>query len=168
MNGCDWILCERSQRWAAALRYALGRQTSQPRPRRIYETRNLSDMLARLNSRPESLVLIEVNQANFATVLDCLADAAPRFASARFAVLLEGTLASPHDRRSKTHRHVHEDALDALAEAGACEFAASPRKLRGIFDLARRHANHLTSRFTPPDDRPLEVWAMSLLPWQDE
>jgi hypothetical protein len=61
MNSSDWILCERTQRWAAAVRLALRQNMRQLGPPRIHETRTLADMRAKLSAHASSLVLIEVN-----------------------------------------------------------------------------------------------------------
>lgn len=166
MNGCDWILCERSPRWTAALRLARARQSSSSLTR-ICEVRNLRDLAATLDARPHSLVLIEIVPTNLAAVLAWLADASRRYSWARFAALLDGEFGQPLSIHLAQSRDDRQDAIDALAEAGAAEFALSPRHLRGILALARRHQTWLASHATPPDNLSIDAWAWSLLPWQD-
>jgi hypothetical protein len=168
MNGGNWILCERLPRWSAALRLALARLAPQRQPRRFQETRSLGELMTHLAARPESFVLIEVHRANFAGVLELLAEAAPRFTSARFAALLDGTLESQRQDCRSTRSNGRAEAIDALAEAGADAFAASPRELREIYDLAGQYARLLAARCSTDDNRPFADWAWSLLPWQDE
>lgn len=167
MNGCDWILCENSQRWAAAIRHSLRRRPADCEPRRILETRTIDEMLSRLDMQPDSLVLIEVTPANFLNILDVVAHAVPRFPLAHFAVLLDGQLLPSREAGQRSPSSNSHETLDALAEAGASAFATSPRKLRGIFDVAGKHADCLREQTSPPADLPLAAWAMSLLPWQD-
>ncbi len=83
MKRHDWLLCERAPHWAAALRLALNRYprcaSSSNATSRLYETRNLQDMLTRLSAKSRSFVLIEVRRSNLADVLACLAEIAPHF-----------------------------------------------------------------------------------------
>lgn len=169
MSGPEWILCERTNRWASALRTALSRErSSQDGMPRLYEVRSLRDLSARLAARPDSLVLIEVDRATVGAVLAWLADAQRRYSDARFAALFDSELARPPSTRATPPRNNRQDALDAVIEAGACDVALSPRHLRGILALGRRHANRLAARPTMPDDRSITAWAWASLPWQDE
>ena len=124
-------------------------------------------MMARLNAHPASLVLIEINRPNFPAVLACLADAVPRYASARFAALLDGQLDPPRAAHFPPPRNDRQLALDALTEAGACEFALSPRHLQAILRLGKRQAALAAMQGQPSDKLSINAWAWALLPWQD-
>jgi hypothetical protein len=159
VNAGDWILLERSNGWAAALRTAFLRESPDlPQPR-IYEVRRLDDLSTRLNARPASLVLIEVARANVSAMLEWLAITAPRFPAARFAALLDGEFAEKRLDR--------QDALDALIEAGICEFAVSPRQIRDILALGRLHAEIAVSQRANAESPSLQDWAWASLPWQE-
>jgi hypothetical protein len=85
MSRVEWIVCERSGRWAAAVRAALGRSAwSSSAVPRVYEVRQLGELRERLAERPDGLALVEVQRENFGDVLTWLADAARENRSARF------------------------------------------------------------------------------------
>ena len=156
----DWILRERSGHWAAALRLTLLRtEAADPMPR-IFEARNLRDLVARLEARPASLVLIEVVRTNLSGMLNWLMNAAPQFPAAHFAALLDGELAE-----SLVLRQI---ATEALLEAGVSDFAFSPRHLHDVLALGRRHAEVAAMRAPQPASKSIEAWAWASLPWQDE
>jgi hypothetical protein len=157
MKGRHWIICERTCRFASALRVAVDRTKVDPPPRLI-EVRSLSELAERLTARPGSLVLVEVAAANLADVLTFIADRTARDPDALFAALL--------DRDSFSADAARHDAIDALLEAGACEIASSPRNLLGILAVARRHAALNSKRLSQTLDLPIDAWAWSLLPWQ--
>jgi hypothetical protein len=159
MNGCEWIVCETTSRWAAALRLALDRD---PQLRaggvRLYETRLLGDLSARVAQRPDGFVAIEVHDRNAADVLAWLSGAVGRYHQARFVALVDHSLSA--GRR---------DLEDTLREAGALEIACSPRHLQAIVELYRRHAAlSNVAAASLAADRPLEEQVWALLPWQAE
>jgi hypothetical protein len=157
MNAMSLILCERTERWAAAIRLAIVRQGMQPAPR-IREVRSLTELEAQLSARPLSLALVEVTRTNIADVLRLVVDASERHPAARFAALLNGGLCESSECRRA--------AVDALMEAGCCEFAASPRQLAGILRLARLHAARALETSRKRDNLSIEAWAWATLPWQ--
>ena len=167
MTGGDWILCECAPRWASALRLAISRGEAPVPPRRFYESRTLADTLAQLSAWPQSLVLVEVNRANFAALLDWLAATTPQYPSARIVALLDADLtglAAPDVAASVSDSR---EIRNILVEAGASVVIFSPRRLRDLFSLAERHATQVAQPTTPSANQPLEEWAWSLLPWQD-
>jgi hypothetical protein len=157
MNGCEWIVCESTSRWAAALRLALDRD---PQLRagdvRLYETRLLKELTARLAERPDAFVAVEVREQNAGETLAWLAWATGRFGRARFVALV--------DRGMMSGRR---DLDDALREAGALDVARSPRQLQQTVELFGRHAalSHRAAGILAAN-RPLEEQVWNLLPWQ--
>jgi hypothetical protein len=173
MTTTDWIVCERSTRWAAALRMTISSDSEQPAgSNTLREVRSIAELTGQLKSHPSSLVLIEVTQDNFDGVLNWLA-ATTRRANHTPAVAL---VSWPTDNRVRSSTDVKDrpsqdrDAMAAaLREAGALDVIDSPRRLRPVLALGRRHAGRCSIGMdNRPDASPsFEDWAWSLLPWQD-
>ena len=181
MNRCDWIVCERGNRWATAIRTAVGRQSvaagyaripisrklvlnfcdgSDVSRLRLREVRSLAELARHFEARPQSFAMVEVHEANLANLLAWLAAASRQYPDGRFAVLVEASFASRQMDR--------QDVVDALFEAGAAEVAFSPRRLQHILVLAERHAADVSSRTRPASgDSSLVEWAWSQVPWQE-
>ena len=108
MSGPEWIVCESTSRWAAALRLATERD---PRCRagrvRLYETRQLPELTQRLTQQPHGFAVVEVREDSVGEVLGWLSWATGRFGGARCVALLDRSLASGES-----------DIVDALLEAG--------------------------------------------------
>jgi len=157
MSRCEWIVCERTDRWAAALRVTIAGQADWPAcTPRLYEVRSLEELGARLELRPDCLVLINVDEANLSRVLPWLAAARGNYSGVRFVALID------HDFDS-----CGQDVADAILEAGAADFATSPRHLPQILPLARRHAAAIAARQSAAasdDSFVASVWFS--LPWQ--
>jgi hypothetical protein len=164
MTRREWILCERTSRWAAAFRRALARE-NWPAVR-IVELRNLRELTEQLEMRPNALILLEVNRANLAAALAFFADASSRHEPRVTAALLAGDLASPGSDLPNERRR-RGDVIDALLEAGANTVTTSPRQLGDVLNLAQRHQKLLAGHDWAAANLPLETWAWSLLPWQD-
>ncbi len=145
----EWIVCERTSRWASALRMALAADGT---PHRIRELRHLAELDVELTARPTALAAIEIHRGNFADLLAWLPTARERHVHARCVALLDRSLA---DNLNAT--------CDALDEAGAPAIATSPRRLDAVVALGTRHAE--TARIIG-ENAPLvaQVWAS--LPWQ--
>jgi hypothetical protein len=181
MKRSAWIVCERTGRWAAALRTSLAgqynwaslavdeRARSTPTissDRRVYEVRSLAELTSRLQERPAAVALVETHAANLTRVLHWLSDARDRHADARFIALLDSSLVTGERAPERGPVECNE-VTDALLEAGAAEVAESPRYLQNALALARQHwaPSHDVPPFSTP--QPLVEWARSLLPWQD-
>jgi hypothetical protein len=165
----DWIVCERTGRWAAALRTTGTRQaTDRKSTFRIVEVRRLSELSARFDERATSLALVEVHGNNLSDVLTWLADARGRYGQARFVALLDYPQGTERENRRLADRARRRDIVAALMEAGAVDVADSPRYLQSVMAIAQRHLDRTAadSRFSAVD-QPLVEWARSLLPWQD-
>lgn len=123
MSMCRLIVCEKTSRWATALRSALASELAgQPPP--IAETRSLSQAEAALCASPASLVAFEITAANLAAALDFLDRARRQFSSAQFVALL------PADKTA---------AAPLLREAGAIDVATSVFEANRVARLTRRH-----------------------------
>ena len=125
----EWIVCERTSRWASALRMAVGLPSDLPH--RLRELRHLAELDAELAERPTALAAIEVHRGNFADLLAWL-PASPR-------------AALPTPARSRSARSFALGSRSAKSatrcvEAGAQAIATSPRRLDAIVALAVRHA----------------------------
>jgi hypothetical protein len=133
------IVCERTGRWAVALRRELANSGV-----RVWETRTLDDCFSELADSPASLLVLELGD-DVAGLLDRLARRARRFPRARMAVVA--------DRSRPDHQGL-------LREAGAVHFVASPRQVGRLARLACRHLAQV-----PPLQQNLteRIWAN--LPW---
>jgi hypothetical protein len=134
------ILCEKTSRWAIALRRVLG-----PRSDVLVETRSLAQCLRELAASPASLVAIETTTANLESVVAFVQLQSRQFDHARFAAVGDGSLIT---------------AAPLLAEAGAVAVLTSPREARRLVRLAVRHLAH-----APPADLPLAEAIWDRLPW---
>jgi hypothetical protein len=145
----EWIVCERTTRWASALRMQL---VEGGIPHRIRELRHLSELDAELAERPTAVAAIEVHRGNFAELLSWLPNDAERHPRARAVVLVDRTL-SEHSA----------EVCDALVEAGAQAVATSPRRLEAIVACGARHA--AIAEKTGPN-ASLADRVQASLPWQ--
>jgi hypothetical protein len=158
MKSGDWILCEHSTRWVAALRTALRCQPLAMRMQRIYEVRHLRDLSAEIASRPDGYFMIEVDSAKLPDILELLAAAIPRHPRAQFAALLSADFAeSTADRKL---------AFEALFESGVDAIAVSPRQIEDVLSVGRRHGELLAANVPQNRQVSLQEWAWELLPWQ--
>jgi hypothetical protein len=145
----ELMVCERTSRWASALRMALA---GAGEPCRLRETRRLAELDAELAERPIGIAAIEIHGDNFAAVLDWLPKARQRYARTRFVALADRSLADDW-----------EAVTDALTEAGVDALAASPRRLGAVLDVARLQAQ-LPVILDESEPITARVWAS--LPWQ--
>jgi hypothetical protein len=168
MSGCEWIICEKSSRWAAALRMALERDVRPDRCEdRLHEVRSLAELSERLSERRVSLAAIEVRRANLGDVLKWLSTDSRRASRTRFVTLLDRSLQSDPWEIAARGADVLRDASDALREAGATDIVVSPRRLGPLIELGRRHAANMAQLHTPSDSElsfSAKAWAS--LPWQ--
>jgi len=158
MKSGDWILCERSTRWVAALRTAFRRQPLGLREPRIFEVRHHRDLAAEIAARPDGYFMIEVDSATLPAILELLATANPRHPRAQFAALLAGDLAEATAKRSL--------AIEALFELGVDAIAASPRQLGEVLAVGRRQGELMAAKASQSRLKSLQDWAREQLPWQ--
>jgi len=149
MSRFEWLVCERTSRWASALRMSFSASNM---PIRLREIRHLGELEPELAERPTCLAAIEFDRANFADALRRLPIIRQKFSRVRCVALLDRSLAEDF-----------ADVRDVVVEAGAAAVAASPRRLDAILALGERHA---ATAETPAENMPLvaQVWAS--LPWQ--
>jgi hypothetical protein len=148
MSRAEWIVCERTSRWAAALRLELAQDDPAPRLR---ELRHLSELDAEISARP-AIVAIEVHRGNFAAVLHWLSRTRVRQQLTRCAALLDRSLASDS-----------ESVIGPLLEAGAVAIAPSPRRLDDVLALERFQSE--IAGISSPHESVLDQLRASL-PWQ--
>lgn len=135
-----WIVCEKTGRWATALR-----QEPKARGTRLWETRSLAECFDMLQRWGASFVVAELTSANCDALLDRLARLPRDHPLCRVAVVADRSLAQ----------------YEGLArEAGAVWFVVSPRELGPLAATAQRHL-----RLAPSEPRKLaeRIWAS--LPW---
>jgi hypothetical protein len=133
------IVCERTGRWAVALRRELAESGV-----RVWETRTLADCRDELVENPASFAVVELG-TNLGGLLRLLASQPRRFPAARLAVVANRSQA---------------DYEPLIREAGAVHFLCSPRKAGLLARLACRHL----AQVPPPQQSFAErIWAS--LPW---
>ena len=113
------ILCEKSSRWAIALRRALGADAPL-----LIETRSLAECGRELAARPASLIVVECTVENLEHAALAIADLAGRYPQCRVAGASAPAL---------------RPAEPLLREAGAISVVHSPRQARTLSRLAMRH-----------------------------
>jgi hypothetical protein len=170
MSRVEWIVCERSGRWAAAVRAALGRSAWSPSAvPRVYEVRQLVEMKERLAERPDGLALVEVQRENFGDTLTWLAKASQENRSARFVALVDRGVWGSVEQGAVSRQRNRRLVVAALREAGAADVVTSPRQLGGILALGERHASlRATECGGPTPEISIADWAWASLPWQAE
>jgi hypothetical protein len=137
-----WIVCEKTGKWAAALRWG-----AEPYGLRVYETRSLVDCRAELERFPASFVSLEATELNLETLVPWIDEVRESLAGVCISVLADQNLAW---------------AEDHLREAGAVHVVFSPRRLDLV---ARIAARHLASAAIPQGSTLRQtIW--SRLPWE--
>lgn len=134
------IVCEKSGRWAAALRRQAGE-----RELPIVEARSSEQAVRELETFPASLVAVEMIAASAAEAASRWSATAQRFPAARWIALLDEALAN------------HELLF---REAGALHIVVSPRDLSATVRLIRRHLAR-----APQSEMSLEESILARLPW---
>lgn len=135
MSRLEWVVCERTGHWAAALRTALDRAGWTPAlATRLFELRRLDELAARLESHPDAFALVAIERATLGDVLGWLVQMSQTHRQTRFIALLDRDV---WESDSSPRRHRRQSAIDALREAGASDVVTSPRQLHGLLELAR-------------------------------
>jgi hypothetical protein len=141
MSNCRLIVCEKTGRWAAALRPALG-----SRPPQIVETRSFAGCEAALVESAYSLVALETTAASLEAVLGFIGLVMIRFPRCYVAALL-----APEAR----------GAALLVREAGAIAAIDSVLDAGQVARLARRQLAQAPSAQTGLQD---SVWER--MPWR--
>jgi hypothetical protein len=169
MAACDWIVCERGNRWAAGLRVAVARQfpIGLQAPR-LCEVRRLAELTERLDTRPNGFGLVEVHPSNFAAVLAWLSEAACHYPDGCCAALVDVPSVESGEYEPWLDRDERNEVTSALLEAGAVAVTDSPRHLQHVLTIGQQHCEHVAALTSSTATSPgLEEWARGLVPWQD-
>jgi hypothetical protein len=134
-------VCERTGRWAVALRRELAGAGV-----RVSETRSLADCWERLAEAPASFLVVELSAVTVDELLFRTARLQRDFPVARLAAVADRRLA---------------DYQWLMREAGAVHFTCSPR---GLGPLARLACRHLAQVPAPQQTLSERIWAT--LPWK--
>ena len=134
------VVCERSGRWAVALRHDLAGAGL-----RVWETRSLADCDALLCESPASFAFVEVSERKIGEILAFIANCRAKFPLFRFVIVA--------DRDLDSYKWL-------MREAGAADFISSIRKIGSPAQTACRHLAQV-----PPLPQSLteRIWAN--LPW---
>jgi len=149
MSRVEWVVCERTSRWASALRMSLA---ASGMPYRLREIRHLAELERELAERPACLAAIEFDRKNFAAAVALLPMIRKSFPGVRSVALLDRSLSSDFAA-----------VRDAVVEGGVAAVAASPRRLDAILALGQRHA---AAAQTKDNTIPLVARIWATLPWQ--
>ncbi len=133
------IVCERTGRWAVALRRELAEAGV-----RVWETRTLDGCWSELAQSPTSFLVVELG-GNVAGLLGRMTRLPREFPAARLAVVADHALAGYEG---------------LMREAGAVHFVSSPRQTGPLAQLACRHLAQVPP---PPQSLTERIWAN--LPW---
>lgn len=136
------IICERSEKWAVALRHPL-----QLAGHRVFETRNLDDCWSEVVTSPASIVGMEATSTNLQALVPWLMRFARAFPSARVIALGSRGL---------------ETSQWLLREAGAVHAVFSPRDWQPVVRIVQRHLGAAPGQGDADRHR---VWRR--LPWAD-
>ena len=134
------IVCEKTGRWAVALRRLLS-----PAGHRVYETRSWAECWDELARSPASLLALELTPHNDEALLKRLFDLTRRFPQARAIVVGEREL---------------EHYEWAVREAGATHAVFASRRLAAAARLIERHL-----AFAPQPLLTLHETIWRRLPW---
>jgi len=137
------IVCERSGRWAVALRRELAEAGV-----RVWETRSLPECRSLLAESPCSFVILELTSAVAEELLQYMTRLERDFPRTKAAVVAARGLAE--------HQWL-------MRESGAVHFTCSPRRLAPLAETACRH---LAQAPVAQQSLVERIWAS--LPWKDQ
>jgi hypothetical protein len=139
VDDCGILVCEKTGRWAIALRRALAM------PSRLCETRSWAACWREVSARSDAIVAVEVLPGNVEAACQRLVDLTQRFPQVRVIVMADRSLRS---------------AEWLFREAGAVHVLFAPDQWHRLRPMFRRFIDHL-----PPSPTPFreQVWAS--LPW---
>jgi len=138
-----WIVCERSGKWAAALRRepSVGEDS-------VIEVRHTDELRAALDATPwATVVVVELRLDALADALDAIADVEQSEQRLLPVAVAEAELGE----------------IEAVArEAGAVHFLTSPRRIAELVTLGQRHQARV-----PAPAQTLRERVLAELPWSD-
>jgi hypothetical protein len=169
-SAANWVILEKSGRWAAALRVAIARRSEAHGlariPKRIYEARSEADLKSALRDRCPILALAEARLDNLAAILHILAD--ERRFNVPIAALMDDSLTT-NSSIGRGENPSTFAAADALREAGALAVIQTSRQIASVFDFVELRTSQCSDTTSPPIDQQLLTdWAWAALPWQDD
>jgi len=141
MNRSHFLVCEKTSRWAVALRWALADSGH-----RVQESRSWVDCRRELDPTSPALLALEMRKGNIEEVFQGLADLCWDFPQTRAIVLTQRPLSSYEW---------------ALREAGALHVALSPRNLLPVARLVTQFFHQARH---PQQSLSETIWVR--LPWQ--
>src|SRR6185503_13444690 len=134
------IVCEKTSRWAVALRQVL-----RGRPPQIIETCSLTSSMSALAAAPASFVVLDVRENKIATALEWLDQAGRRFSLARLVVALRPEMA----------------VTEVLfREAGAIDVLFATQQAASVARQAQRQLGQI-----PAEQLNLCQWLAERMPW---
>jgi|SRR5581483_1027201 len=140
MPACRFILCEKTSRWAAALRARLGRSIPQ-----LLVTCALPGCAEALAASPASFIAIEVTASNLESTLDFTCRISSHYPNAAVVALLSSEFLA---------------AAPLFREAGAIDVVASALESPRIARLAQRHFAQ-----APTEQLTTRQFIAQRLPW---
>jgi hypothetical protein len=140
MPAASVIVCEKSPRWAAALRGAV--DSAGPA---LLECRSLAQAVRALEESPASLLAVETTAANLSSVVQLLDRLGRQFGQSRCAALFEANCGSWEP---------------LVREAGAIDVLHSTLEAPRLARLARRHL-----ALAPVENLDLDDWISQRMPW---
>lgn len=168
----SWMVCERTGRWAAALRVAITRDEVSRRKvtrahstHRVTEFRSLPTLRGSLPKGRLAIVLVEVGNENLADVLELFSTHHDQ--NLRFAALMDDSWKTSTGRTKSIVRDP-DSVSDALLEAGAADILQTPRQIARLFPLAARLARAGSCFGKTAGDDSIAEMAKHALPWQDD
>lgn len=114
-----FLVCEESDCWTVALRWASANNTT-----RLTVSHELDDCWQNLFRSPASFLALELNESNLESIVGRLQDLRRRFPQARAVVMCDRSL---------------EQCQWLVREAGAVHVATSIREMSSIIRVAERH-----------------------------
>lgn len=181
----SWVVCDRTGRWAAALRVAIARdgayRTDESNSHRIKEIQGLAELnesldelgalrcASRLNGRSllmrSPVVLVEVGEESLADVLEFFS--ARHGDNLKFVAMMDERL-EKSTARVKTLIRKPDFTSDVLFEAGVVDVLKSPRQIARLFPLAARLVQAGSCFGKTTGDDSIAEMAKLALPWQDD
>jgi hypothetical protein len=135
------LVCEKTGRWAAALRREVAGSAL-----RVVESRSLAECRREVERSPASFVLVELTGANVVKIVEWIESVLREFPELRIAVL--------------GHREAREHEAQ-VREAGAIYVAFSPRRLGPVVRMARRRL-----ALAPQEELTFREKLWKRLPWK--
>ncbi len=167
----QYLVCERSGHWAAALRVSIHRLPPiNQHAAKITETRSLKELESRLAEVPDGIVLIEISRNSLSNALDWLSKATQLDTTRHFVAAIDEPSFLPIYPLPEniSTPALRSSLASVLLETGVVVIVWSPRQLTPVIEFATKLAakGADTASSLPPEEKNLAEWAENLLPWQ--